>query len=146
MGTTTSKVMEQKDDTPFKADKPEKQIATPGKYGAGYSAARHLARMAMQKQIEKQKKPVKEEKDDLPFKADKPKKQSVIPGKYGAGYSMARQLARQAMQKQIEKMKKKPVKEETNKAKIVKDVLKKKSSEDAFQKDPELSSTLTKGF
>jgi len=146
MGTTTSKVMEQKDNTPFKADKPEKQIATPGKYGAGYSAARHLARMAMQKQIEKQKKPVKEEKDDLPFKADKPKKQSVIPGKYGAGYSMARQLARQAMQKQIEKMKKKPVKEETNKAKIVKDVLKKKSSEDAFQKDPELSSTLTKGF
>jgi hypothetical protein len=147
MGTTTSKVMEQKDDTPFKADKPEKQIATPGKYGAGYSAARHLARMAMQKQIEKQKKPVKEQKDDLPFKADKPKKQSVIPGKYGAGYSMARQLARQAMQKQIEKMKKKPVKEETNKAKIVKDMMKKKkSSEDAFQKDPELSSTLTKGF
>jgi hypothetical protein len=41
----------------------------------------------------------------------------------------------------------KPVKEETNKAKIVKDMLKKKnSSEDAFQKEPELSSTLTKGF
>jgi hypothetical protein len=89
---------------------------------------------------------VNEAKDDLPFTPDKPQKQSVIPGKYGAGYSMARQLARQAMQKQIEKMKKKPVKEETNKAKIVKDVLKKKSSEDAFQKDPELSSTLTKGF
>ena len=51
-----------------------------------------------------------------------------------------------AMKKQVEKMKKMPVKEETRKAAIVKDVIKKKkeTSEDAFQKDPELSSTLTK--
>jgi hypothetical protein len=84
--------------------------------------------------------------DDLPFKADKPQKKSVVVGKKPEGYSIARQLARQAMQKQMQKMNK-PVKEETNKAKIVKDMLKKKnSSEDAFQKEPELSSTLTKGF
>jgi hypothetical protein len=84
--------------------------------------------------------------DDLPFTPDKPKKKSVVVGKKPEGYSIARQLARQAMQKQMQKMNK-PVKEETNKAKIVKDMLKKKnSSEDAFQKEPELSSTLTKGF
>jgi hypothetical protein len=84
--------------------------------------------------------------DDLPFTPDKPKKKSVVVGKKPEGYSVARQLARQAMQKQMQRMKK-PVKEETNKAKIVKDMLKKKnSSEDAFQKEPELSSTLTKGF
>jgi hypothetical protein len=84
--------------------------------------------------------------DDLPFTPDKPKKKSVVVGKKPEGYSVARQLARQAMQKQMQKMNK-PVKEETNKAKIVKDMLKKKnSSEDAFQKEPELSSTLTKGF
>jgi hypothetical protein len=84
--------------------------------------------------------------DDLPFTPDKPQKKSVVVGKKPEGYSIARQLARQAMQKQMQKMKK-PVKEETNKAKIVKDMLKKKnSSEDAFQKEPELSSTLTKGF
>jgi len=153
MGTTASKVMEQKDDTPFKADKPEKQIATPGKYGAGYSAARHLARMAMQKQIEKMKKPVKEEKDDLPFKADKPKKQSVIPGKYGAGYSTARDLARQAMQKQIEKMKKKPVKEsleESRKTEIVKEIIKKKKeskgNDEKFNDDPMISNTITRNY
>jgi len=91
---------------------------------------------------------VEAKEDDLPFTPDKPKKKSVVVGKKPEGYSVARHLARQAMQKQVEKMKKKPMKEETNKAKIVKDVMKKnkKSSEDAFQKDPELSSTLTKGF
>jgi hypothetical protein len=42
-------------------------------------------------------------------------------------------------------MKKMPVKEETRKASIVKEVMKKKvGSENAFQKDPELSTTLTK--
>ena len=87
----------------------------------------------------------KEAKEDLPFTPDKPKKPSAVAGKYGKGYSTARHLARTAMQKQVEKMKKAPIKEESRKAAIVKDIMKKKKgSEDAFQKDPELSSTLTK--
>ena len=94
-------------------------------------------------------KSVSEANEDLPFEPDpKPKKQSVVPGKHGAGYSTARHLARMAMKKQSEKLKK-PVKEsleESRKAEIVKEIMKKKKgqSEDAFQKDPELSSTLTK--
>ena len=90
----------------------------------------------------------KKEKDDLPFTPDSPKKKpSAVAGKYGQGYSTARHLARQAMQKQAEKLKKVPVKEESStKAKIVKDAMKKKksSSEDAFQAEPVLSSTVTK--
>jgi hypothetical protein len=156
MGTTTSKMVEQKDNAPFKADKPEKQIATPGKYGAGYSAARHLARMAMQKQIEKMKKPVKEAKDDLPFKADKPQKQSVVVGKKPEGYSIARQLARQAMQKQMQKMKK-PMKEAeergtepfvktSRKAEIVKNAAKKNKDSDKFESQPILGDTVTRNL
>ena len=61
--------------------------------------------------------------------------------------SRARHLAHLAMQKQMEKMKK-PVKEsleESRKAQIVKEIMKKKTkTEDTFQKDPELSSSLTK--
>jgi len=94
-----------------------------------------------------QGKPMGEATEQLPFEPDKkPKKPSVIAGKYGAGYSTARHLARMAMQKQAEKMKKPIKEEESKKAKIVKDIMKKKktASEDAFQKDPELSSTLTK--
>ena len=61
----------------------------------------------------------------------------------------ARDIARAAMKKQMEKMK--PVKEsleESRKAEIVKEIMKKKKdkSEDAFQKDPELTTTLTKGI
>ena len=87
--------------------------------------------------------------EQLPFEPDKkPKKPSVIAGKYGAGYSTARHLARMAMQKQVDKLKK-PVKEsleESRKAQIVRDIVKKKkaTTEDTFQKDPELSSSLTK--
>jgi hypothetical protein len=150
MGTTTAKMIEAKEnDLPFTPDKPKKKSVVVGKKPEGYSVARQLARQAMQKQIDKSKKPMKEaEEKDLPFKSQTKTKQEVIPGKYGAGYSMARHLARQAMQKQIEKMQKKPMKEESNKAKIVKEMMKKKknSSEDAFQNEPELSSTLTKGF
>jgi hypothetical protein len=150
MGTKTAKVVEAKEnDLPFTPDAPKKKSVVVGKKPEGYSIARQLARQAMQSQIEKLKKPVKEaEEKDLPFKSQTKTKQEVIPGKYGAGYSMARHLARQAMQKQIEKMQKKPMKEESNKAKIVKDIMKKKknSSENAFQNEPELSSTLTKGF
>ena len=51
----------EKDDLPFTPDKPKKPSVIPGKHGAGYSTARHLARMAMQKQSEKMKKPIKEE-------------------------------------------------------------------------------------
>jgi hypothetical protein len=85
------------------------------------------------------------EKDKPPFEPTKTK-DKVVVGKYGKGYSTARHLARSAMQKQVEKMKKAPIKEESRKAAIVKDIMKKKktASEDAFQKDPELSSTLTK--
>ena len=82
-----------------------------------------------------------------PFTPNKPKT-SALPGKVGKGYSTARHLARMAMQKQVDKLKK-PVKEsmeESRKAEIVKDIVKKKkaASEDTFQKDPELSSSLTK--
>ena len=86
---------------------------------------------------------VSEETEKAPFEPTKTK-EKVVAGKYGKGYSTARHLARQAMQKQVEKMKKKPIKEESKKAKLVKDVMKKKTSEDAFQKDPEMSNTITK--
>jgi hypothetical protein len=49
------------DNLPFTPDKPRKQNVVAGKHGVGYSTARHLARMAMQKQIDKTKKPIKEE-------------------------------------------------------------------------------------
>ena len=72
----------------------------------------------------------------------------VVTDKSGAKHSpmsRARDIARKAMQKQVEGMKKMPVKEETRKASIVKKVMKKKTrSEDAFQKDPELSTTISK--
>ena len=61
MGGGWKSVNEAKDDVPFKADKPTKRIATPGKYGVGYSTAKHLAKMGMQKQMQKMKKSVKEE-------------------------------------------------------------------------------------
>ena len=89
-------------------------------------------------------KSVSESKEDLPFTPDAPKKKSIVVGKKPAGYSTARHLARQAMQKQVEKMKKKPIKEESKTAKLVRGMMKKKTSEDAFQKDPEMSNTITK--
>jgi hypothetical protein len=61
--------------------------------------------------------------------------------------SRVRDIARMAMKKQVEKMKK-PVKEEASmKAKIVKDVMKKKKekvSDETFQKDPVISNTQVK--
>jgi len=44
---------EETDTLPFTPDKPKKQSVVAGKYGSGYSTARHLARQAMQKQVEK---------------------------------------------------------------------------------------------
>ena len=112
----------------------------PSAYANGWAAKKYKAMGGGWKSVSEAK------EDDLPFTPDKPKKQSVVAGKYGKGYSTARHLARSAMQKQVEKMKKQPIKEESRKAAIVKDIMKKKktASEDAFQKDPELSSTLTK--
>ena len=101
--------------------------------------------------------PVKEdttsEKDPVKHLSDllaKEYAKKKITDKSGAVHtpmSRARHLARMAMQKQMEKMKK-PVKEsleESRKAQIVKEIMKKKTkTEDTFQKDPELSSSLTK--
>jgi len=110
-------------------------------------ATRKVSQDAMQKDYEKSSKAgLSTEETKPPFESGAKPKNKVIPGKYGKGYSTARHLARTAMQKQVEKMKKAPMKEETRKAAIVKDIMKKKktASEDAFQKDPELSNTLTK--
>lgn len=83
-------------------------------------------------------------------KKDNEQKRNNVTDKSGAVHtpmSRARHLAHLAMQKQMEKMKK-PVKEsleESRKAQIVKEIMKKKTkTEDTFQKDPELSSSLTK--
>jgi hypothetical protein len=76
-----------------------------------------------------------------PFTPDKPKKQ-VVAGKKPEGYSTARHLARQAMQKY-----KKPVKEsleESRRAKIVKEIIKKKKNEDKFNAEPIISDTVTR--
>ena len=62
MGGGWKSVSEAKEEKPpFDPDPPRKQQVVAGKYGAGYSTARHLARMAMQKQSDKMKKPIKEE-------------------------------------------------------------------------------------
>jgi hypothetical protein len=92
------------------------------------------------------------EATDPPF--DKPYTtiKKVVTDKSGAKHSpmsRARDIARMAMKKQMDKMK--PVKEsleESRKAEIVKEIIKKKKdkSEDAFQKDPELTTTLAKGI
>lgn len=76
-----------------------------------------------------------------PFTPDKPKKQ-VVAGKKPEGYSTARHLARQAMQKY-----KKPVKEsleESRRAEIVKEIIKKKKNEDKFNAEPIISDTVTR--
>ncbi|MFM7985889.1 MAG: hypothetical protein ACKPKO_41895, partial [Candidatus Fonsibacter sp.] len=102
-------------------------------------ATRKVSQDAMQKDYEKSYKAgLSTEETKPPFEGGTKPKDKVISGKYGKGYSTARHLARMAMQKQAEKMKK-PIKEESKKAKIVKDIMKKKTSEDAFQKDPEMS-------
>ena len=62
MGGGWKSVSEAKEEKPpFDPDPPRKQQVVAGKYGVGYSTARHLARMAMQKQSDKMKKPIKEE-------------------------------------------------------------------------------------
>lgn len=44
---------EKKEDLPFTPDEPKKPIAKSGKYGSGYSTARKLARMSLEKQRKK---------------------------------------------------------------------------------------------
>jgi len=62
MGGGWKSVSESNEKPPFDPDpKPRKKMVVAGKHGEGYSTARHLARMAMQKQSEKMKKPIKEE-------------------------------------------------------------------------------------
>jgi hypothetical protein len=62
MGGDWKSVNEAKeDDLPFTPDKSRKPQAVAGKHGIGYSTAKHLAKMAMKKQTEKMKKPIKEE-------------------------------------------------------------------------------------
>lgn len=90
---------------------------------------------------------VSEAKEEPPFEPDKPKKKSAVAGKHGAGYSTARHLARMAMKKQSEKMK--PMKEtieESRKAEIVKEIVKKKKSEtkDKFEANPTMTSEIMK--
>lgn len=92
------------------------------------------------------------EATDPPFDKPYTTVKKVVTDKSGAKHSpmsRARDIARMAMKKQMEKMK--PIKEsleESRKAEIVKEIIKKKkaNSEDAFQKDPELTTTLTKGI
>jgi len=111
----------------------------PSAYANGWAAKKYKEMGGGWKSVSEETKP--------PFDPDPPKKKSVVAGKYGAGYSTARHLARMAMQKQVEKMKK-PVKEEASmKAKIVKDVMKKKKekvTDDSFQKDPIISNSQVK--
>jgi hypothetical protein len=94
-------------------------------------------------EIERQETERLAKRNEPPFTPDKPKKKSVVVGKKPEGYSRARQLARQAMQKYTT-----PVKEEkdmSKKAKVVKDIMK-KSSDDKFQANPELSNSVTRNL
>ena len=116
----------------------------PSAYANGWAAKKYKAMGGSWKSVS--------EATDPPF--DKPYTtiKKVVTDKSGAKHSpmsRARDIARAAMKKQMEKMK--PVKEsleESRKAEIVKEIMKKKKdkSEDAFQKDPELTTTLTKGI
>ena len=116
----------------------------PSAYANGWAAKKYKAMGGSWKSVS--------EATDPPF--DKPYTtiKKVVTDKSGAKHSpmsRARDIARMAMKKQMEKMK--PVKEsleESRKAEIVKEIMKKKKdkSEDAFQKDPELTTTLTKGI
>ena len=89
-----------------------------------------------------------EDEKSAPFEGGKKPSAKVIPGKYGAGYSTARHLARMAMKKQAEGMKKSPMKEESKKANIIKDIMKKKKevNDDKFQADPEISKSITRNY
>jgi hypothetical protein len=114
----------------------------PSAYANGWAAKKYKAMGGSWKSVS--------EATDPPFDKPYTTVKKVVTDKSGAKHSpmsRARDIARMAMKKQMEKMK--PVKEsleESRKAEIVKEIMKKKKdkSEDAFQKDPELTTTLTK--
>ena len=116
----------------------------PSAYANGWAAKKYKAMGGSWKSVS--------EATDPPFDKPYTTVKKVVTDKSGAKHSpmsRARDIARMAMKKQMEKMK--PVKEsleESRKAEIVKEIMKKKKdkSENAFQKDPELSTTLTKGI
>jgi hypothetical protein len=115
----------------------------PSAYANGWAAKKYKAMGGGWKSVS-------EAKEEPPFDKPYTTVKKVVTDKSGAKHSpmsRARDIARMAMKKQMEKMK--PVKEsleESRKAEIVKEIMKKKKdkSEDAFQKDPELTTTLTK--
>jgi hypothetical protein len=116
----------------------------PSAYANGWAAKKYKAMGGGWKSVS--------EATDPPFDKPYTTVKKVVTDKSGAKHSpmsRARDIARMAMKKQMEKMK--PVKEsleESRKAEIVKEIMKKKKdkSEDAFQKDPELTTTLAKGI
>ena len=117
----------------------------PSAYANGWAAKKYKAMGGGWKSVS-------EAKEEPPFDKPYTTVKKVVTDKSGAKHSpmsRARDIARMAMKKQMEKMK--PVKEsleESRKAEIVKEIMKKKKdkSEDAFQKDPELTTTLAKGI
>lgn len=109
----------------------------PSAYANGWAAKKYKAMGGGWKSVSEETKP--------PFEGGTKPKEKAIAGKYGKQYSTVRHLARQAMQKQVEKMKKAPIKEESRKAAIVKDIMKKKPEpEDKFQASPTLTSQVQK--
>ena len=88
----------------------------------------------------------KADDNKVPFEGPYKKKPSAVAGKHGQGYSTARHLARMALKKQASNMSVKESLEESRKAEIVKDILKKgkKKDENKFEAEPELGTTVVK--
>ena len=114
----------------------------PSAYANGWAAKKYKEMGGSWKSVSEETKP--------PFEGPYTKVKGTITDKSGAKHtpmSRVRDIARMAMKKQVEKMKK-PVKEEASmKAKIVKDVMKKKKekvTDDSFQKDPIISNSQVK--
>ena len=77
-------------------------------------------------------------KSGVPFDGPYKKKPSAKPGKYGSGYSTAKHLAKQGLKKAMGEAKEVKL---SKKAQIVKNAAKEK-----FNKDPELSDSVTKNL
>jgi hypothetical protein len=91
----------------------------------------------------------KADDDKPPFDGPYKKSTGVVTDKSGAkhgGMSIARNLARQALKKQSSKMSVREGLEESRKAEIVKEIMKKgkKKEDNTFQGEPELGSTVVK--
>jgi hypothetical protein len=112
----------------------------PSAYANGWAAKKYKAMGGGWKSVSEATEP--------PFDKPYTTVKKVVTDKSGAKHSpmsRARDIARMALKKQTNLMKKAPIKEESRKAAIVKNIMKKKkNSEDAFQKDPELSTTISK--